>query len=60
MQNTNLCNIIIVDSEVILGGIALEPWFNQLVTSTIALADSPMMMQLCCHYWEVKNLQQWA
>jgi hypothetical protein len=47
-------------SQVILSGITLEPRVDQLVTMTVALADSNMMIQLCRHYWEVKNLQQYA
>ena len=47
-------------SQVILSGITLELQVDQLATSTLALADSLMMMQLCCHYWEVKNVQQCA
>ena len=47
-------------SKVILRGITIEPRVNQLVTSHLVLSDSNMMMQLCRHYWEVKNLQQCA
>ena len=45
-------------SQVILRGITLEPHGDQLVKTTVALADSNMMTQLCRHNWEVKNLQQ--
>jgi hypothetical protein len=47
-------------SQVILSGITLEPHVDQLVKTTVALADSTMMMQLSRHSWEVKNLQQCA
>jgi len=47
-------------SQVILRGITLEPRVDQLAKTTVALADSDMMMQLCRHNWEVKNLQQCA
>jgi hypothetical protein len=43
-----------------LGGFTLELGVDQLVKTTVALADSIMMMKLCCCYWEVKNLQQCA
>jgi hypothetical protein len=49
-----------VISQVILTGITLEPRVDQLVKTTVALADSTMMTQLCRHDWEVKNLQQCA
>jgi len=49
-----------VVSQVNLSGFTVEPCVDQLVKATVALADSTMMMQLCRHYWEVKNLQQWA
>ena len=45
-------------SQVILGGITLEPRVDQLVETMVALVDSTMMMQLCRHNWEVKDLQQ--
>jgi hypothetical protein len=45
-------------SQVILSGITLEPHVDQTVITTVALAESTMMMQLCCHNWEAKNLQQ--
>jgi len=60
MQNTCLWNIIMVVSQVMLSRITLEPHVDQLVMSTLVLVDSIMMMQLCRHYWEVKNLQQCA
>ena len=44
--------------QAIFSGITLGPQVNQLAKSTLALADSLMMMPLCCHYCEVKNLQQ--
>jgi hypothetical protein len=47
-------------SQVVLSGTTLEPRVDQLVTATVALADSGMMTQLCRHYCEVKNLQQCA
>ena len=47
-------------SQVILSGITLEPRVDQLVATTVTLADSNMMMQLCRPNWEVKNLQQCA
>jgi hypothetical protein len=43
-----------------LSGFTHEPHVDQLVETMVALADSGMMMQLCRHYWEVKNLQQCA
>ena len=45
-------------SQVILSGIQLEPHVDQLVATTVTLADLHMMMQLCRHNWEVKNLPQ--
>jgi hypothetical protein len=36
-------------SQVVLSGITLEPHVDQLVTRTLALADSNMKMQLCRH-----------
>ena len=42
-------------SQVILSGITLGPRVDQSVETVIALADSTMMMQLCCHNWEVKT-----
>jgi len=50
------CDIMFV-RQVIVSGITLQPHVDQLVTSTLALTDSNMMMQLCCYYREVKNLQ---
>jgi hypothetical protein len=47
-------------SQVIHSGITLEPCVNQLVKTTVALVDSPIMIQLCRHNWEVKNLLQCA
>ena len=47
-------------SQVILSGITLESRVDQLVRTMITLADSTVMMQLCCHNWEVTNLQQRA
>jgi len=46
--------------QVILTWITLEPRVTELVKTTVALADSTMMMQLCRHNREVKNLQQYA
>jgi len=61
MQNTySTKNDIMFVSQVMNGGIALGPRVDQLATSTLALAFSLMMMQLCRHYWEVQNLQQCA
>jgi hypothetical protein len=58
---TPTCEYVnMVISQVILSGITLEPRVNQLVKTMVILADSTMMMQLCRHNWEVKNLQQWA
>jgi len=51
---------IMFASQVIFCGIALGPHVNQVVMSKFALADSNMKMQLCCDYWQVKNLQQCA
>jgi len=51
---------IMFDSQVIFSGFTLVPQVDELAMSTYALADSLMMMQLCHHYWEVKNLQQCA
>jgi hypothetical protein len=45
-------------SQVILSGITLEPHVDQLVRTTVALADSTMMLQLCRRKWEAKNLPQ--
>jgi hypothetical protein len=47
-------------SQVTHSGITLEPRVNQLVVTTVTLADSNMMTQLCRHNLEVKNLQQCA
>jgi hypothetical protein len=47
-----------VVSQVIISGITLEPRVDQLVKTTVALADSSMKMQLRSHNWEVKNLPQ--
>jgi len=47
-------------SKVVLSGITLGPRIDQLVRTKVTLADSTMMMQLCRHNWEVKNLQQCA
>jgi len=60
MQNTYLWDILMFVSQVIFSGITLGLHVNQLVTGTPARADSNMMMQLCRHNWEVKNLQQCA
>ena len=49
-----------VVSQVILSGILHQPRVDQLVKTMVALADSTMMMELCRHYWEVKNPQQCA
>jgi hypothetical protein len=43
-----------------LSGFTLEPRVDHLVVTTVTLADSNIIMQLCRHYWEVKNLQQCA
>ena len=60
MQNTFFRNNIMVVSQVIFSGIILGPHVDQLVSNLFALADSSLKMQLCYHYWEVKNLQQCA
>jgi len=44
--------------QAVLSGITLEQRVDQLVINMDALADSDMMMQLCCHNWDVRNLQQ--
>jgi hypothetical protein len=49
-----------IASRVGLSGFTHEPRVDQLVKTTVALADSNMMTQLCHLYWEVKNLQQCA
>jgi hypothetical protein len=46
--------------QVILSGITFQPDVDQLVITTVTLAESKMMTQLCRHNWEVKNLQQCA
>ena len=46
------------DSEVVFCRITLGPHVDQLATRMLPLADSLIMMQLCRHYWEVKNHQQ--
>jgi len=43
-----------------LAGLHLSHLSINLSLGTPWPADSLMMMQLCCHYWEVKNLQQCA
>jgi len=58
MQYAYLWNNIMVVSQVIISGITLGPHVYQFVTNMFALAVSSLMMQLCRHYWEVKNLQQ--
>ena len=60
MQNTYLRNNIMVVSPVVFSGITFELHVDQIVMSTLALADSLMMMQLCCYYWDVNSLQQCA
>jgi len=60
MQNTYLSNSTICVSQLSFSRITIELLDDQLVTSTLALADSLMMMQSCHHYWEVKSLQQCA
>jgi len=58
---TPTCDYVnMVVSQVILSGITLEPRVDLLVMLTVALAESVKMTQLCCHYWEVENLQQCA
>jgi len=47
-------------SQVNLTRFTLEPRVDQLVMTMVTVVDSNMMMQLCCHYWEVKNHQQCA
>jgi hypothetical protein len=47
-------------SHVGLRGFLHEPRVDQLVETTVSLADSGMITQLCHHYWELKNLQQCA
>jgi hypothetical protein len=44
-----------VVSQVKLSRFTLETLVDQLVTATVALADSNMMTQLCCHNWGVKK-----
>jgi len=60
MQITYLCNIIMVVSRVSLCKITHGQRVDQLATIMLPLADWLMMMQLCCHHWEVNNLQQCA
>ena len=56
---TPTCDYVnMVVSQVIFSGITLEPRVDQLVMTTVALAESIMMTQLCRHNWEVKTLQQ--
>lgn len=45
-------------SLVILHGTILGPHVDQLVIVKPSLVDSNMMIQLCCHNWDVKTLQQ--
>jgi len=53
---TPTCDYIsIFVSQVGLSGFTLEPRVDQIVTTTIALADSIKMMQICRHNWEVKK-----
>jgi len=47
-------------SQEIFSRITLGLHVDQFVISELALADSTMVMQLCRHYWQVKNLQQCA
>ena len=54
---TSTKNNILFVSQVIFSGITLGPHVHQLVIGTPSLADSLLMMQLCRHYWEVKNHQ---
>jgi len=49
-----------VVTEVILSGIALKLRVDRLVITTVTLADSNMMMQLCRPKWEGKIFQQCA
>jgi len=44
-------------SHMIFSGIIIELHVDHLVTSKLALVLSSMIMQLCCHNWEVKNFQ---
>jgi len=53
MQNAYLRYVNMFVSQVILSGITLEPCVDQSVKTTVALADSTMMMQLRRHNWEV-------
>ena len=58
---TPSCKYMNMDVSLVdLTRFTLEPRVDQLVTITVTLADSNIMMQLCRHNWEVKNLQQWA
>jgi hypothetical protein len=59
MCKTPTCDYVnMAVSQVDLSGFTLEPRVNQLVMITVALADSTIIIQLCCHSREVKNLQQ--
>jgi hypothetical protein len=40
--------VIMVVSPANLSGLTLEPRVDQLVTTTVVLADSTIMTQLCC------------
>jgi len=61
MQNSDYAkHDIMMVINAIFGRITLGPPVDQLATSTLALADSAVTMQLCRHDWEVKNLQQCA
>jgi len=59
MPNTYLWNNIMFVSQVIFSNITLGLRVNQLVMDTPALADSSMIVQLCYHYWEMKNFQEY-
>ena len=60
MQYTYLQYVNMFVSQLIHSGMIIELRVEQLVTATVALADSNMIMQLCRPYWEMKNLQQCA
>jgi len=58
VQNTYLWEREHVVSQVIFSWITLQRRVDQLVKTTVAPANTTMMMQLSSHYWEVKNLQR--
>jgi hypothetical protein len=58
-KHLSVNNIMFV-SQLMISGITIGLHIDQLVTSMLALADSNIMMQLCSHNWEVKNLQRYT